>query len=320
MPPDTMRPKHLCFTENDDALLAQGWPRQVRLVDGHPHDATAKKRALAWLGRHDATYFSDWPREVAHEVLRAISKPAPDVKTAVTRTVASFDARAMSQKIIDWVFIAETILGTDETLDAIADGFDGCKRASDTQAWVAATVGFLLLRASTRRKPKLVSRLAEQQTRFASSAKKTASWRAAADYLDVALGGAAAVKRLMSKRESFYWLEHAHDDPEYVRDRVAQNQKQGISVRLVEIAGLDVLKGLTKRSWAAAEYPSTIRDLGMVRAPEVVELALSLIGRPAAKDAPLRWLVSHADYARPIVDHAARRGDARAKAARSQMA
>jgi hypothetical protein len=123
----------------------------------------------------------------------------------------------------------------------------------------------------------------------------------------------------MAKRESFFWVEYAHDDPEYVRARVAYDPRQGITVRLVQIGGLDVLKGLAKRTWPAAEVPSAMRDLGMVRSPEVVALATGWIGRAAAKDAPIQWLVSHADYARPFLERAAKGGDARAKAALSRM-
>jgi hypothetical protein len=39
----------------------------------------------------------------------------------------------------------------------------------------------------------------------------------------------------------------------------------------------------------------------MVRAPEVVDFMLSLIGKSAAKDVPMKWFEAHADYARPIV-------------------
>jgi hypothetical protein len=177
---------HLCFREEDDRLLARGWPRQARLIHGHPDDRKAQKVARAWLTRHDRAYFSDWPREVAHQVLHAIAPNAPDVKSAVTRTVASFDAGAMSEKIIDWLFIAETVLGADETLDAIADGFEQGKRPTAVKAWVGATVGFLLLRATKPARPsscpgwqsgKRASRRQRRRARHGASALTTSRCR-----------------------------------------------------------------------------------------------------------------------------------------------
>jgi hypothetical protein len=75
-----------------------------------------------------------------------------------------------------------------------------------------------------------------------------------------------------------------------------------MSVRLAKLAGVSVLDGLMKRKFSSPELVAALRDFGMVRAPEVVELALSLVGKSALKEAPLEWLVAHADYARPIVE------------------
>jgi len=57
-----------------------------------------------------------------------------------------------------------------------------------------------------------------------------------------------------------------------------------------------------------------MRDFGMIRARETVELALSLVGRSTAKDAPAKWIAAHAEYAMPIVEAYASRGSTKAKA------
>src|SRR5260221_11987326 len=62
----------ICFSGAEDDLLAHGWPRMARLVDGHPHDKSPAKSAQAWIGSIDPKkYVAEWPREVAYRVLRA---------------------------------------------------------------------------------------------------------------------------------------------------------------------------------------------------------------------------------------------------------
>jgi hypothetical protein len=184
---------------------------------------------------------------------------------------------------------------------------------------MAGAVGFLLLRASKDRAKKLTERLAAQHDRFATAAKTDRRWRWCAEHFDMSLNGATGVKRAWPGRKSTIIAEYAHDDPDYVRECVAENPTAPMSVRLVAIAGADVMKGLAKRRWYAAELPSVMRDFGMVRTPETVELALSLVGKSAAKDAPIKWLAEHADYARPMVERAAKAGNASAKAALGSM-
>ncbi len=115
------------------------------------------------------------------------------------------------------------------------------------------------------------------------------------------------------------WVEYAHDDPDFVRACAVKEPKQSMSVRIVQLGGLETMKGLLKRKVSAPKQPAALRDFGMVRAPESVELVLSLVGKTSAKDAPLKWLVAHADYARPFVERSAKAGSATAKAALAQM-
>ena len=87
-------------------------------------------------------------------------------------------------------------------------------------------------------------------------------------------------------------------------------------MRLAKLGGVSVLEGLVKRKFSSPELVAALRDFGMVRSPEVVELALSLVGKSALKDAPIEWLVAHADYAKPIVQ---RSKGAAAKAVLARM-
>jgi hypothetical protein len=337
----------LCFTPEQDELLSKGWPRFARFVDGHPHDKSAARHALAWLGASKGLkYDVEWPREVAHRALRlgplfkmktgtvpqtkltrediaTAEKAGPpsidEVRAKIVGHVASEPgSSAMSDKARAWFFLAEALIGTDVTLEAIADGLATIQspKPRDEHAPPRATdgasvVGFLLLRAKNRKAH--VARFKEELKRFRALEKKNELWDGCAAHLDCSLNGAAGVKRWLAGRMYTSFAEYAHDDPDYVLETVASAPEAPMTVRLVAIAGTAAMKDITKRRWMAAELPSVIRDFGMIRAPETVELVLSLVGKSTAKDAPIRWLEEHADYARPIVERAAKRGNAMAK-------
>ena len=61
----------ITFTKEEQALLDRGWPRMIRLVDGHAHDRNPERAALAWGSNwRDDVYHSEWPRDVAARVVR----------------------------------------------------------------------------------------------------------------------------------------------------------------------------------------------------------------------------------------------------------
>ena len=43
-------------------------------------------------------------------------------------------------------------------------------------------------------------------------------------------------------------------------------------------------------------------DLGMIKHPLVASLFLEYVGKPMAKDLPLKWFRAHADFTRPILE------------------
>ncbi len=339
----------ITFTQEEQALLDRGWPRMIRLVDGHPHDKTPERAALSWLETtHEDRYQSEWPREVAYRALRlgpqyrakhgtvtptkigkrelslAARAGAPsrdETRAVLVKRVATFSGSTTAQRATDDVLLAETILGTNGTLDAIAEGLESWKPAARLDVWklahkagVASTIGFLLRRSSTPKKH--VARLDDTLARARTlHAKAPQTWRMFVAYLDASLHGSAGVARALgSRRHSLIWAEYAYDDPAFVRGFVDACEKTApMFVPVVAIAGAYAMKEITKRKWYAADLPAVMRDFGMIRAPETVELALSLVGRTTAKDAPMKWIAAHADFAMPIVETLASRGNARAK-------
>ncbi len=79
-----------------------------------------------------------------------------------------------------------------------------------------------------------------------------------------------------------------------------------MSVRLAKIAGPDTLERLSDRKFGACELPSMVRGFGMVKSEHVVRWILGLVGKSAAKDAPLAWFRAHAAFARPILERTAK--------------
>ena len=339
----------LCFTKDEDDLLARGWPRMARFVEGDPREKNPKKAALAWIASIDPkTFFSEWPRRVAWRVLRTgpitqigtaetiamleiDGEPSKDeVRAKLVDTLMTFSQHTYEFKICDYAYLVEATLGTDEMLTAMAEGFEKARaplnekrEGTPMEAYnlmaFAGTVGFMLLRSRDRAKH--VARFEAQQKRFEDLAKKNDDWQWCAGMLDLSLHGAAAVRRRIASgwHLDLGWVEYAHDDADLVLECVAKETKGDISVRLVAIAGVAAMRGLAKRKFVAATIPSAIRDFGMVRAPETVDFVLSMLGKSSAKDAPAKWLAAHADFAKPIVERSAKAGNASAKAALSVL-
>lgn len=303
----------------------------ARLVDDHPHDKNPSKSALAWLAAIDPKYRSEWPREVANLAMRvgplvqfaksdqpsvAIETPGPlskdEARAKLFDVVCRLDEHTYDFKVREHVYLIETVIGADAALDAIAEGFEkskpkvvkpgaGTPMESYVKKYAAATIGFLLLRA--KKPAPLRKRLEAQHARFTDIAKKSDDWEWCALTFDRALNGAAAFKRQLAAgwKTDLDYLDHVHDDPDLVRDWVKKEPKQAMTVRLAKLGGVSVLEGLGKRKFSSPELVAAVRDFGMVRAPEVVDFILSVVGKSSAKDAPMKWFEAHAAYARPIV-------------------
>lgn len=319
----------LCFRPEDDTKLARGYPNMIEPIDGLNQDRAPAKSALKWYMASDPIYFTEWPREVLHRVLRVFAVDAfkKEGGIAALETSGPPDAKALLEAIATMfetgmvnyafhkrtlVYGTETIAGTDATLMAIADAFassawripaetlnESCR---DTLIECAA---FLFLRAS----PKAVKAAREKIVPLDPKIASAYEW--CAQTIDRTLQGAAGVKRTLPSTiqletdalVSNASLELAADDPDWVREMVAKAKPAApMSVRIAHIAGPSVLANLSKRKWPSVKMPSIVRDFGMIRDPEIVSFMLSLVGKSSVKDAPLAWFRAHADYARPILE------------------
>jgi hypothetical protein len=334
----------LCFDPADEQRLARGWPNLIEAVDGDPRDRTPAKTAMKAQTAIDPVHYTVWPRQSlvrylraetaalgatgkTYDVIRANRRAAAEKGAADASPMSpgeAIDALGQMMKKSDeiypfqtdaFVYGVETIAGTDAVLEAIAaearPGPDG-----PLVSCLAATA-FLLMRASPKVAKAVRATLAGVLPRLKGDR---------AEALDRALGGVAAVKRSIGK-----WvvldsgggllsrppIEFASDDADWVREAVTRaDAKAAMSVRVAWLGGPATLAGLSSRKWPARQMPSVVRDFGMLRAPEVVDLMASLLGKTSVKNAPIEWLRAHADYARPIL---AKSRSAMAQAALKQL-
>ncbi len=214
----------------------------------------------------------------------------------------------------------EAIAGTDATLARLIDEIEAFTPSAKesapnnnfTKGGIADTLAFLLLRASPAVAKPARKRIADARARAEEIVRTEKLGEDFDGYiigLDLAINGTAAVKRAnmkygayaSGKHARFAWLEYAADDPAWVLECWAIEPTQPMSVRIAHIAGEATLVNLEKRKWRAIELPSLVRDFGMIRSPLVVDFILSLVGKTAAKDAPLAWFRAHAKYAAPLL-------------------
>jgi hypothetical protein len=326
----------LCFLPEDDAKLARGWPHVIVAVDGHKADKSPAKSAMKAHAAGDPIWFAEWPRQMLMRYLRleaaALNATAQGYNERHTEmyalaTNASEDAAPLSadegiaalRRVYDksdeiypfqshaFVFGVETIAGTDAVLEALTLAVSEGEGATNAKTAMIETLAFLLLRASPAAAKSARAKLEKAYAALSAEGAKKAEMSAA---LDLSLHGTDAVKRGAGKYVTLQgeWglggyapLEFA-DDADYVREQVARAKpSEPMSVRIAWLGGPAVLAGLALRKWAAARMPGIVRDFGMIRAPEIVELMLSLIGKSSVKDGPIHWFKAHADYARPIL-------------------
>lgn len=326
----------LCFDEKDERKLARGWPNLIVPVDGLAQDKRPAAAAERAWGAIDPIYFTEWPRLTLHRYLHAAMQTvyvqyteqhwaaiqagfqeadppeAKDLLDALRRLFREgYDTYQFHERA--FVYGTETLAGTDATLATIIDemvhftvpetnpGLNHICRAS-----LADTTHFLMLRAS----PAAAKAAREGLAKAAAFSGPRKGYDEYFEALDYVANGAAAVKRCMGKwinlEVTAYSMgagaEYAGDDPEFVRECVKKADKKApMSVRVAWLGGAATLDGLEARKWRAAELPSVVRDFGMLRDPNVVNLMLSLVGKSSVKDGPIEWFRAHADYAKPLL-------------------
>ncbi|MBX3157339.1 MAG: hypothetical protein KF773_15295 [Deltaproteobacteria bacterium] len=152
-------PHGMCFTPEQEALIARGWPRLRILVDGDPRDQ--KPAVLAGKVRRaiDPVLPIYWPREAARHFVCAGAGTEPDA-VSVAHVDAIVDAAigvVIGYKFLveDAVLLCEAFLGADAVADRILARLEratatewACKNPHDKIIVLISLLEPLLLRAS----------------------------------------------------------------------------------------------------------------------------------------------------------------------------
>ena len=165
----------LCFRPEDDEKLARGWPNLIAAIDGLTQDKAPGKSAMKWYMASDPIYFTEWPREVLHRILRVFAvdafkphrvgdtmkaldtKGPPDAEELLDAIGKMFETGMVNYAFHKrtLVYGTELIAGTDATLLAIANAFASSKWKTPAETFnescrdtLIECAAFLFMRAS----------------------------------------------------------------------------------------------------------------------------------------------------------------------------
>ena len=326
----------LCFTRADDERLALGYPHMIELTD-EPLDVK-KAQKIAAKTAHDATVnIRRFPRAAAPHFVRGArakefqdwmqkAKP-PDSAFADGSPVSKDEARELVGRALavtgcvflanqrTFFYVLEQLAGTETVADAILDGLEALPEKRITHeiggpdrktGGAAFLLGFLLLRVPPKSRATRTKRLRAFLDRahvLCKKAKKT-NWELVSE-LERVLDGWSAPSLtsggyVYSSRYAF-----ATDDLDRLRALLADKETiydyGALDVRYVYLLGPEIIGAIGKRRPAKAGVPAMFEDLGMIKHPSIATLFLEYVGKPMAKDLPLKWFRAHAEWARPVL-------------------
>lgn len=344
--------KPLCFTPEDDELLALGYPHLARIVEDHKDDAKAgaNARKAASTPRGIAKYRLEWPRKVAEEFVRLsttdwfrdwkMDRPSAEelaVKVAAG-PVAEDEARAIlafavphhgcshTGRVEAVDFILEQLVGTEVVVDALVGALERLPKkrfrkeehGPDRQlAGHVLNVGFMLLRLTEARRAHHRARLEALWEAHHDGSK---AWEVMTA-LDRVLHGAKAFGPRTGHYDYLDWHVFV-DDVAHLHDSIAHPETiyADLDVRFVYLAGPEVLGMIGKRRPHAENVIHWLEDIGKIKHPLVTTLFLEYVGKPRAKDAPLRWFKAHAADLRAELEAMAKKTGANAEKAKGLLA
>jgi hypothetical protein len=345
--------RKLCFTRENDERLALGYPHMIELTD-EPLDAK-KAQAFAAKAAYDTMpHRVRFPRVAAPHYVRVAraqefqgdrESPPPAAAFADGSPVSKDEARELVRTTIDadgvtfWAyhetfyFLLEALVGTETVVDAILDGLEALppKRITNElfngrdrkTAGAAFLLGFMFLRlppkARAPREKRLRALLDRSHALLAKTKKKTDGEIVPA--IERVLDGWSAPSLsaggyVYSSRYAF-----ATDDLDRLRALLAEKETiydyGMLDVRFVYLLGPEIIDAIGKRRPKKEQLAVMLEDLGMLEHASVASLFLEYVGKPMAKDRPIKWFRAHADWAKPILK--SMKNNASAKAVLSQI-
>jgi hypothetical protein len=234
------------------------------------------------------------------------------------------------------VHVFEALLGTDAVTETVISALEGladeelvlwavdlCRRVH----WVGLMLERLPNAVAEERRTRLRAVLERAHSAWpfpdepyrTSGATNDAGWLPIK--LEVILGGAAAVAKYAMRFDGaiYGWqLLFAGDDRALIREHVAK-MKPGRHVatfaRLAYLGGDAVLErylSTWKKHTGDQEHAQMVRTFGEIRDERVTAWMLEMAAGSKAKALATQWFTVHHEYARPLLEQSARKGDATA--------
>lgn len=243
-------------------------------------------------------------------------------------------------KVFDVCFAHEALLGVEVALAALLDGLDAldvarprtylgtpldfyAKRTFVSAAALMALRASDALRARTRATLTSLMQRIEAHIEARGRATPVLSWTMVSHRAAWAAFGADAPSHCRGLEGDDALLDDllfAPVDPAVVAMRATQNATWPISVRHAWLGGREALRGLHARKPRAVEAPWFLRDFGVLREPEVVDLMAVSLAKPKLAPIAGAWLSAHRDFAAPCLAARVAEGGALAAAATAALA
>jgi hypothetical protein len=239
-----------------------------------------------------------------------------EARALVAATIAE-DGVTFSAYHETFYYVLEALVGTEAVVDAILDGLEALppKRITNElsngrdrkTAGAAFLLGFMFLRlapASRTAREKRLRALLDRSRELVATAKAKSEGEIVPAIERVLEGWSArslgTSGYVYSSRFAF-----ATDDLDRLRTLLADQETiydfGVLDVRYVYLLGPEIIDAMGKRRPNKANLGWLFDDLGMIQHASIASLFLEYVGKPMAKDRPIRWFREHAAWAKPIV-------------------
>lgn len=314
-----------CFTPEEDALLALGWPH-LALVRDPSVDEVPPVAVLSTLRSLEFRPQILWPTRAAIGLARTWGEPVifeghldqralRDSARAALQNDAPITAREAErllytrmttstvglseQAVGTFCLLLEALVGTWPVAKAIVEVLEDLPTETlwshwSLPPWLSFHLGYLLLRLPRAQHDALVERLGRVLVRATASAGPRPFGQRLSTHarsIHLVLGGARAA--LDSTDGDLRWYTHIQDDPELISRRLGRVLAWSPDARLIFLGGHRVLRQYGrdwKRRLVTREAQSWfLEQISVVRAPETALIALMLHQDSLVKDEALAF-------------------------------
>lgn len=318
-----------CFTPEQDALFALGWPHLRVLADNHRDDADPVSAARRFLMEYDAAPRLVWSKPVARGVVRVLGQPsifelAPGEQSLRQEAEEALwnpeklgegelrdlldvrlnaDVPGVSDRTIaTFVLLAEALTSTEIVVRLATELLEAMEPEVLLAEWtlpmtVTWQLGYLLLRLPEDKAPLYRARLEKVLAKAVASRPELGlrgfrgKGPSHARALHIVLNGGPAAEEATDHAPR--WYTHVVDEAVLVRMRVAVNRlSYQPDARLIFLGGMDVAQRFAK-DWTRLKNTDEQRwffqQIAPINAPEIRSLLLEMTATSLVRAEAVEW-------------------------------